>query len=51
MNAAYMSCASLASNKIRIRFSKEICGGPHVEHTGELEDFHILKEKSIAAGL
>jgi alanyl-tRNA synthetase len=32
-------------------FSKEICGGPHVEHTGELERFRIVKEGSIGAGL
>ncbi len=32
-------------------FSKEICGGPHVEHTGELESFKIKKEESSSAGV
>ena len=32
-------------------FSKEICGGPHVEHTGELGSFKILKEEAVAAGV
>ena len=27
-------------------FSKEVCGGPHVENTGELGRFTILKEES-----
>jgi alanyl-tRNA synthetase len=32
-------------------FSKEICGGPHVNHTGVLGAFRIMKEQSIGAGL
>jgi alanyl-tRNA synthetase len=32
-------------------FSKEICGGPHVENTSELGEFKILKEESVASGV
>jgi alanyl-tRNA synthetase len=32
-------------------FSKEICGGLHVEHTGELKSFKILKEEAVSAGV
>ena len=40
-------------------FSLEICGGPHVEHTGQLagsadgvgKKFHIVKEESSSAGV
>ena len=32
-------------------FSKEICGGPHVSHTGELGHFKIKKEESSSAGI
>ena len=32
-------------------FSKEICGGPHVKHTGELGHFKIKKEESSSAGI
>jgi alanyl-tRNA synthetase len=32
-------------------FSKEVCGGPHVEHTGVLGRFVIQKEQSSSAGV
>jgi alanyl-tRNA synthetase len=32
-------------------FSKEICGGPHVENTGTLGHFKIQKEESSSAGV
>ena len=32
-------------------FSREICGGPHVENTGELGEFKIKKEQSSSAGV
>jgi alanyl-tRNA synthetase len=32
-------------------FSKEICGGPHAENTGDLGHFKILKEESSSAGV
>jgi alanyl-tRNA synthetase len=32
-------------------YSKEICGGPHVAHTGELGHFRILKEESSSSGV
>ena len=32
-------------------YSKEICGGPHATHTGELKSFKILKEESSSAGV
>jgi alanyl-tRNA synthetase len=32
-------------------FSKEVCGGPHVERTGDMGHFKILKEQSSSAGV
>ncbi|HSX41272.1 MAG TPA: alanine--tRNA ligase [Candidatus Saccharimonadales bacterium] len=32
-------------------FSIEICGGPHVEHTGTIGKFRIQKEESSSAGV
>ncbi|MDC7228222.1 MAG: alanine--tRNA ligase [Spirochaetales bacterium] len=32
-------------------FSKEVCGGPHVENTGNMGTFKIKKEQSSSAGV
>jgi alanyl-tRNA synthetase len=32
-------------------FSREVCGGPHVERTGTMGSFHIQKEQSSSAGV
>jgi alanyl-tRNA synthetase len=31
--------------------SKELCGGPHVERTGEIDELELYKEKSAGAGV
>ncbi len=32
-------------------FSREICGGPHAEHTGLLGTFRISKQENVSAGV
>lgn len=32
-------------------FSRELCGGPHVRHTGEVEGFRIGKQEAVSAGV
>ena len=32
-------------------FSKEICGGPHVENTSVMGHFRIVKEEASSAGV
>ena len=34
-----------------LTFSKEICGGPHAEHTAELGKFKITKEEAVSSGI
>ena len=47
--------ASKYGDKVKVYtigdFSKEICGGPHVERTGGMGHFKILKEEGVAAGI
>lgn len=32
-------------------YSREVCGGPHVEHTGTMGKFKITKEEAVSAGV
>ena len=32
-------------------YSREVCGGPHVEHIGTLGKFKIVKEEAVSAGV
>jgi alanyl-tRNA synthetase len=46
--------ATLENPRIDEAFSLEFCGGPHVDHTGELSEsgtFKILKEEAVSAGI
>ncbi len=38
-------------NDIESAYSKEFCGGPHVENTGNLGIFKIQKEEAVSAGV
>jgi len=38
-------------NKDGSVFSREFCGGPHVNRTEEIGNFKIIKEEAVAAGI
>lgn len=40
-----------AENEKGEAFSKEFCGGPHVQNTSELSKFKIVKEEAISSGI
>jgi len=39
------------SGQSNTAYSIEFCGGPHVEHTGLIQSFDILKEEGVARGV
>lgn len=47
VNVYYIS----SSDNIEDAYSKEFCGGPHAENTGNLGVFKIVKEASAGAGI
>ena len=38
-------------HSLETAFSKEFCGGPHVDHTGLINKFKIAKEEAVGAGV
>ncbi|MGI6103461.1 MAG: alanine--tRNA ligase [Patescibacteria group bacterium] len=40
-----------AGHSLNEAISKEFCGGPHIDRTGAIGQFRILKEQSAAAGV
>ncbi|MFA6416968.1 MAG: alanine--tRNA ligase [Patescibacteria group bacterium] len=49
----YTAASLLADGKpdVKVAYSQEICGGPHVNNTGILGKFKIQKEESSSAGV
>lgn len=41
---------TVKDNKDKV-FSKELCGGPHIENTNEMKNFKIIKQESVSAGV
>lgn len=44
-------CIYFIGDNLETAYSKEFCGGPHVENTGNLGHFKIKKEESVSAGV
>ena len=55
VNAGFGTFESKYGERVKVYsagdFSKEICGGPHANNTGELGHFKIQKEESSSAGV
>ncbi len=47
----FVSVYSAVDTKTGEVISREFCGGPHVERTGLIGTFHILKEEAVSAGI
>ncbi len=46
-----VSVYSILEKETGETFSREICGGPHIENTSELGRFKIIKEESASSGI